>query len=201
MAIESDFWAGRRVLLTGHTGFKGAWLALWLQSLGAEVTGLSRSPGGSLLYERARIAEHTEEHRGDVRDAAAVGAALARSRAELVVHLAGQPFVRRSLRDPVATYEVNVIGTLSVLDAVRLAPGSVRGVLVVTSDKCYENPPRLRPRLPRGRPARRQRPLLELEGRRGAARLGLPALLLRRRGCAERGERASGQRDRRRRPR
>ncbi len=141
VAIESDFWAGRRVLLTGHTGFKGAWLSLWLQSLGAEVSGLARSPHGSELYERARVGEGVEAHLGDVRDAAAIGAALDRSRAELVVHLAGQPFLQRSLRDPVATYEVNVIGTLNLLEAVRARAGAVRGVLLVTSDKCYENPP------------------------------------------------------------
>ncbi|HXD53878.1 MAG TPA: CDP-glucose 4,6-dehydratase [Solirubrobacteraceae bacterium] len=142
MTIDEDFWRGRRVLVTGHTGFKGAWLSLWLQSLGAELTGLSSGPPTvPSLYAQADVGAGMREHRGDVRDAAAVGAALAASRAELVLHLAAQPMVRRSLREPALTWEVNVMGTINVLEAVRAAGGQVGGVLVVTSDKCYENPP------------------------------------------------------------
>ena len=142
VTIDEDFWRGRRVLVTGHTGFKGAWLSLWLQSLGAELTGLSSGPPTvPSLYAQADVAAGMREHRGDIRDAAAVGAALAASRAELVLHLAAQPMVRRSLREPALTWEVNVMGTVNVLEAVRAAGGQVGGVLVVTSDKCYENPP------------------------------------------------------------
>jgi CDP-glucose 4,6-dehydratase len=131
---------GRRVLVTGHTGFKGAWLSLWLQSLGAEVSGLARGrAGGPSLYELAGVGAAMREFAVDVRDAEAVRDALARADPEVVLHLAAQPLVRRSLRDPVLTYEVNVMGTVNVLDAVRQAGVAVRAVVVVTSDKSYEN--------------------------------------------------------------
>ena len=138
--IDPSRWQGRRVLVTGHTGFKGAWLALWLQSMGAEVTGLSRSvPTTPSLYELARVGPGmAAEHTADVRDAAAVSAALAASAPEVVLHLAAQPFVRRSFREPRETYETNVLGTVNVLEAVREA-GGVQSVVVVTSDKCYDN--------------------------------------------------------------
>ena len=142
VTIDGDFWRGRRVLVTGHTGFKGAWLSLWLQSLGAELTGLSSGePTKPSLYAQARVAAGMSEHRGDIRDRDAVRSALIASGAELVVHLAAQPMVRRSLREPALTWEVNVMGTVNVLEAVRGAEGQVRAVLVVTSDKCYANPP------------------------------------------------------------
>jgi len=130
------------VLVTGHTGFKGAWLSLWLQSLGADVAGLSAGvPTSPSLYELAGVGAHMREHELDVRDGAAVREALARERPEVVLHLAAQPMVRRSLREPALTYEVNVMGTVNVLDAVRRAGETVRAVVVVTSDKCYENQP------------------------------------------------------------
>jgi CDP-glucose 4,6-dehydratase len=140
--IDPDFWAGRRVLLTGHTGFKGAWTALWLQTLGARVTGLAPgTPTRPSLYELAGIGARMESERAvDVRDADAVRQALREARPEVVLHLAAQPMVRRSLRDPAMTYAVNVIGTVNVLEAVRTEQGDVRAVVVVTSDKCYENP-------------------------------------------------------------
>jgi CDP-glucose 4,6-dehydratase len=142
VTIDGDFWLGRRVLLTGHTGFKGAWLSLWLQSLGAELTGLASGTATSpSLYEQARVAGGMREHDGDVRDGRAVSAALAESGAEVVLHLAAQPMVRRSLREPALTYEVNVMGTVTVLEAVRAAGSQVRAAIVVTSDKCYENQP------------------------------------------------------------
>ena len=137
--IDPDFWMRRRVLVTGHTGFKGSWLCLWLQSLGARVTGLSPgAPTSPSLYELAEVGTHMQELAVDVRDAAAVREAVTGADPEIVVHLAAQPMVRRSLRDPALTYEVNVMGTVNVLDAVRLA-GGARAVVVVTSDKCYEN--------------------------------------------------------------
>jgi CDP-glucose 4,6-dehydratase len=141
MPIDPDFWAGRRVLLTGHTGFKGAWLSLWLQALGAKVSGLAPGPPTRpSLYELAGVAAGMELERDcDVRDAEAVRGALCEARPEVVLHLAAQPMVRRSLRDPAMTYAVNVLGTVNVLEAVRLQTADVRAVVVVTSDKCYEN--------------------------------------------------------------
>jgi CDP-glucose 4,6-dehydratase len=127
------------VLLTGHTGFKGAWLALWLQSLGARVTGFSDGvPTEPSLYELARVADGMESVTGDIRDPAAVDAALAAGEPEVVIHMAAQSLVRRSFSEPRETYETNVMGTVNVLDAVR-RHGGVRAVVNVTSDKCYEN--------------------------------------------------------------
>jgi CDP-glucose 4,6-dehydratase len=138
--VDPDFWSGRRVLVTGHTGFKGAWLSLWLQSLGADVSGLaSGHPSRPCLYELAGVGAHMPEHEVDVRDPEGVLGALREADPEVVLHLAAQPLVRRSLRDPAGTYEVNVMGTVNVLDAVRHAGERVRAVVVVTSDKCYEN--------------------------------------------------------------
>jgi CDP-glucose 4,6-dehydratase len=132
-------WNGTRVLLTGHTGFKGSWLSLWLHSLGARVTGLSDGvPTDPSLYELARVGELVDGITADVRDADAVLDAVASVRPEVVIHMAAQPFVRRSFREPRETYETNVMGTVNVLDAVRRA-GDVRVALVVTSDKCYDN--------------------------------------------------------------
>ena len=142
MAIDADFWARRRVLITGHTGFKGAWLSLWLQSLGAEVSGLAPgTPTRPSLYELARVGANMSEYPVDVRDLRAVREALAQARPEVVLHMAAQPILRRSLVEPVATYEVNVLGTVNLLEGVRQAPGEVRAVVVVTSDKCYAHQP------------------------------------------------------------
>jgi CDP-glucose 4,6-dehydratase len=140
LSLDPSLWSGRSVLVTGHSGFKGAWLSLWLQSLGARVSGLAPgTPTSPSLYEAARVGEGLSAHDGDVRDYEAVSEALARERPDTVFHLAAQPMVRRSLREPRATYEVNVMGTVNVLDAVREV-GGVRSVVVVTSDKCYANP-------------------------------------------------------------
>ena len=137
MDVDPAFWRGRRVLVTGHTGFKGSWLALWLAQMGAEVTGLSDGvPTDPSLYELARVGELVETVTADVRDAEAVRTAVDGS--EVVFHLAAQPLVRASFADPRATYEVNVMGTVNVLDAVRRA-GGVGATVNVTSDKCYEN--------------------------------------------------------------
>jgi CDP-glucose 4,6-dehydratase len=137
--VEPAFWDGRRVLLTGHTGFKGAWLALWLQSLGARVTGFADGvPTDPSLYELARVGAGMESVEGDIRDPEAITRALAGCEPEVVIHLAAQPMVRRSFLEPRVTYETNVMGTVNLLDAVRATPG-VRVVVNVTSDKCYEN--------------------------------------------------------------
>lgn len=132
-------WAGRRVFLTGHTGFKGGWLALWLSHLGADVRGYALDPYTSPnLFDVARLGGRVDDVRGDIRDAARLDAAMAEFAPEVVFHLAAQPLVRLSYADPLLTYETNVIGTARVLDAVRRTP-SVRAVVSITTDKCYEN--------------------------------------------------------------
>lgn len=139
-SVDPGFWNGRRVLVTGHTGFKGAWLSLWLQTLGAEVTGFSnRLPSNPSMFELARVGDGMESIAGDIRDPDAVAAAVSAAAPEVVIHLAAQSLVRRSFVEPRATYETNVLGTVNVLDAVRVDPGTVRVVVNVTSDKCYEN--------------------------------------------------------------
>ena len=128
---------GRRVLVTGHTGFKGSWLCLWLHTLGAEVTGLALDPPSEPSHwELLKLP--IKDHRIDIRDEAAVRRVFAAERPEIVFHLAAQPLVRRSYREPVATWATNVMGTVHVLEAARHTP-DVRAVVVVTSDKCYEN--------------------------------------------------------------
>ena len=132
-------WRGRRVLVTGHTGFKGSWLSLWLHSMGAEVTGFALpAPTEPSLFEAARIGDIVEHVEADVRDFASVRATFEATRPELVFHLAAQPLVRASYSDPVSTYATNVMGTVHVLEAARRV-GSVKGIVCVTSDKCYAN--------------------------------------------------------------
>ena len=137
--MTPGFWKGKRVLLTGHTGFKGAWLALWLQQWGAEVTGLALAPETSPnLFEAANVASGVRSQIGDVRDLGFVERVVGAAEPEIVLHLAAQALVRRSYADPIGTYATNVLGTVHVLDAVRRL-SRARTVLVVTSDKCYEN--------------------------------------------------------------
>jgi CDP-glucose 4,6-dehydratase len=138
--VDPDFWRGRRVFLTGHSGFKGAWLSLWLQSMGAAVTGYSNGvPTEPSLFELARVGEGMMESvEGDVRDPEALAAALTGCDPEVVLHMAAQPMVRRSFVEPRATFETNVMGSVNLFEATRAADG-VRVVLNVTSDKCYEN--------------------------------------------------------------
>lgn len=136
---HTSFWGGKRVLLTGHTGFKGGWLALWLQRLGADVTGLALAPNTSpSLFDAARVAVGVRSHFCDIRDTDAVKRLVHAFQPEIVLHLAAQPLVRASYRDPLATFSTNVMGTASVLDALRdLA--SVRVAVMVTTDKVYRN--------------------------------------------------------------
>jgi CDP-glucose 4,6-dehydratase len=135
----NSFWRGRRVFLTGHTGFKGGWLALWLAHLGANVRGYALDPWTDPnLFTAARIGDIVEDIRGDIRDHTRLDSAMLEFRPEVVFHLAAQPLVRYSYEDPIGTYETNVIGTARVLDAVRRTP-SVHAVVSVTTDKCYEN--------------------------------------------------------------
>ncbi|SAL64587.1 CDP-glucose 4,6-dehydratase [Caballeronia telluris] len=136
---RADFWRGRRVFLTGHTGFKGAWLALWLHGLGARVTGYALAPPTDpSLYELARIDDCVESITGDINDAARLQAIMQAAEPEVVFHLAAQALVRDSYAEPVATFATNVMGTAHLLEAVRKTP-SVRSVVVVTTDKCYQN--------------------------------------------------------------
>jgi len=137
--VDPAFWRAKRVLLTGHTGFKGGWLGLWLQQLGAEVQGLALAPPeGHNLFEAARVGEGMGSAIGDIRDQTFVSRTMAAFRPEIVIHMAAQPLVRLSYAEPVATYATNVMGTVHVLEAVRQTPG-VRAVVNVTTDKCYEN--------------------------------------------------------------
>lgn len=135
----SRAYAGRRVFVTGHTGFKGAWLTRWLLDLGAEVTGYALAPDTSpSLFDQLGLASHVRHHVADVRDLARLSAAVAECAPEAVFHLAAQPLVRRSYDEPVLTLETNVMGTAHVLEAVRAA-GKPCAAVMVTSDKCYEN--------------------------------------------------------------
>ncbi len=137
--MDDRFWRGKRVFLTGHTGFKGSWLALWLQRLGAEVFGYAlEPPTNPSLYDLVRVGEGMRDVRGDVRDLESVCKALREASPEIVIHMAAQSLVRRSYSEPVDTYATNVMGTVNVLEAVRRT-GGVRAALIITSDKCYEN--------------------------------------------------------------
>jgi CDP-glucose 4,6-dehydratase len=140
MVSRAQTWFGRRVLVTGDTGFKGAWLSAWMDALGAHVTGFALPPHTDPnLYDALRLETRIEHRTGDVRDPFAVDAAFAHARAEVVFHFAAQALVRRSYADPVETFGTNVMGTVHVLDAARRH--GVQVVVVVTSDKCYEQGP------------------------------------------------------------
>jgi CDP-glucose 4,6-dehydratase len=139
MVIDPAFWNGRRVLVTGHTGFKGSWLALWLQSMGARVSGLALAPPTKpSLFELARVGTGMESTLADIRDLGAVRRHVDAFAPEIVLHLAAQSVVRLSYDEPVETYATNVMGTVHVLEAVRRC-SATRAVVIVTSDKCYEN--------------------------------------------------------------
>lgn len=134
------FWADKRVLVTGHTGFKGGWLTLWLSMLGARVSGYSLPPSTDpSLYSLVSLTQHLEQnYLADVRDFATLAAALVEVDPQIILHLAAQPLVRNSYADPLETYSTNVMGTVNLLQAARQCE-SLESIVVVTSDKCYEN--------------------------------------------------------------
>ena len=137
--MNPGFWNGRRVLLTGHTGFKGSWLSLWLQSMGAQVVGYALAPPTHpSLFEVAKVGQCMTSVIGDIRDLAKLQAVFAEHSPEVVIHMAAQPLVRYSYQNPVETYSTNVMGTVHLLEAVRNTPG-VKAVVNITTDKCYEN--------------------------------------------------------------
>lgn len=140
VVVNADgFWDARRVFVTGHTGFKGGWLSLWLQNMGAQVSGFSlQPPTDPSLFNLAAVAAGMESVTGDIRDRARLTSVMQAAQPEVVFHLAAQPLVRYSYAEPVETYSTNVMGTVHLLEAVRATP-SVRVVVIVTSDKCYEN--------------------------------------------------------------
>lgn len=146
MGMNPDFWTGKKIFLTGHTGFKGGWLSLWLQSLGAEVHGYALSPPTEPdLFTVAEIGHDMASSTiADIRDLSALTQAMQRSEADIVFHLAAQPLVRYSYEAPVETYSTNVMGTVNLFEAIRKTP-SVKAVVNVTTDKCYENREWLKP--------------------------------------------------------
>jgi CDP-glucose 4,6-dehydratase len=139
LVMNPAFWQGKRVLMTGHTGFKGSWLSIWLKSMGAEVTGYSLAPPTNpSLFEIAEVSKDLTSILGDIRDLAKLQAVFATHHPEIVIHMAAQPLVRYSYQNPVETYSTNVMGTVHLLEAVRSTP-SVKAVVCITTDKCYEN--------------------------------------------------------------
>jgi CDP-glucose 4,6-dehydratase len=139
MPLDQAFWQGRRVLVTGHTGFKGSWLCTWLARLGAQVTGFGLAPPTDpSLFALAGIGDVVQSEIGDIRDPVRVAAALHATEPEIVFHLAAQPLVLESLRDPLGTFRTNLLGTLHLLEAARNCP-TLRAMVIVTSDKCYRD--------------------------------------------------------------
>ena len=139
MMVESTFWRGKRVFLTGHTGFKGSWLSLWLDSMGAIVRGYALSPPTSpSLFEEANVDQVVDSQIGDIRDLEGLRESMVAFSPDILIHMAAQPLVRYSYHEPIETYETNVIGTAKVLEAARSCP-NLKSIVSVTTDKCYEN--------------------------------------------------------------
>jgi len=137
--IDQDFWRGKRVFLTGHTGFKGSWLSLWLFSLGAEVKGYSLNPPTiPSLFIEAKIDSIVNSHIGDIRDQETLHESMVSFNPDILIHMAAQPLVRYSYNEPIETYEVNVIGTAKVLEVARSCI-NLKAIVNITTDKCYEN--------------------------------------------------------------
>lgn len=139
LGVTRDFWRGKHVFMTGHTGFKGSWLSIWLQHLGADVTGYALSPPTNpSLFDVANVGNGMRSTIADIRDAETLSKAMRVAKPDIVIHMAAQPLVRYSYQAPVETYTTNVMGTVHLLEAVRQTD-SVRAVVNVTTDKCYEN--------------------------------------------------------------
>jgi len=137
--MNPDFWKDKRILLTGHTGFKGSWLSLWLQAMGAQVTGYAFEPSTDpSLFDIAEVGKGMTSIIGDIRDLEHLQAVFAEYKPEIVIHMAAQPLVRYSYQNPVETYSTNVMGTVNMLEAVRNTP-NIKAVVNITTDKCYEN--------------------------------------------------------------
>lgn len=137
--MNNKFWSGKRVFLTGHTGFKGSWLSLWLQKLGADVVGYALEPVHSnSLFTAANVAEGMQSVIGDICDGQKLARSMQNHSPEIVFHFAAQALVRESYLNPVSTFETNVMGTVNLLEAARHVP-AVKAVVIVTTDKCYEN--------------------------------------------------------------
>jgi CDP-glucose 4,6-dehydratase len=139
LEVSVNFWRGKRILMTGHTGFKGSWLSMWLQSMDAQVVGYALAPPTTpSLFEVAEVGKGMTSIIGDIRDLEKMRSVFAEHQPEIVIHMAAQPLVRYSYIEPVETYSTNVMGTVNLLEAVRGTP-SVKAVVNITSDKCYEN--------------------------------------------------------------
>lgn len=137
--VSPAFWQGKKVFLTGHTGFKGSWMSLWLQSMGTQVKGFALAPPTTpALFNEAQVAADMDSEVGDIRDLAAITASLTAFNPDVLIHMAAQPLVRLSYREPVGTYATNVMGTVHVLEAARHCT-NLRAIVNVTTDKCYEN--------------------------------------------------------------
>lgn len=139
MMVDASFWQGKRVYLTGHTGFKGSWLSLWLQEMGAIVKGYALTPPTTpSLFEEARVAEKIESQIGDIRDFETLKSSMVGFNPDILIHMAAQPLVRLSYKEPLETYDTNVMGTAKVLEAARSC-SNLKSIVSVTTDKCYEN--------------------------------------------------------------
>ncbi len=136
--MRNDFWEGKKVLITGHTGFKGSWLSIWLHLLGATVKGYALSPADTSLFQMARLNKVIDSYIGDIRDFPSLNVEMNAFKPDIVFHLAAQPLVKYSYHAPVETYDVNVMGTVNLLEACRHCP-SVKAIVNVTTDKVYEN--------------------------------------------------------------
>lgn len=138
MMIEKNFWEGKKVFVTGHTGFKGAWLCQWLLNMGADIIGYALDPSELSLYEIVGLNRHIHSIVGDVRDLNFLRCAVLDNKPEIVIHMAAQPLVRESYKNPVYTYETNIMGTVNLLESIRSCD-SVQSIVNITTDKVYEN--------------------------------------------------------------
>ena len=137
--VDTHFWKGKRVFITGHTGFKGSWLSLWLQQMGAEVKGFSLAPPTNpSLFVEAKVAQQMQSEIGDIRDFSKLSESIRTFNPDILLHLAAQPLVRLSYKEPIETYSTNVMGTVNVLEASRYA-SHLKAIVIITTDKCYEN--------------------------------------------------------------